>query len=194
MAYIFSKCDLYNFVHLSAFTVDTDSLKVEITHLALFQVLHDPFTEHIDTLHHLSLLHNPASYDGFNRWRLLLVLCEYKYSATQKLFNVSQITAVICEYARKCYIGPFSCGTLHKEEILQSVRANFGVSFLVIQILPNQQYRPKSKFQTKKFLNKEDARVITICYFRRNIRWYSRFKQFHKNLFGQLFQYTGMSK
>jgi len=71
---------------------------------------------------------------------LFFVVCEYKYSATQKLFNASQITVVIREHARKCYIGPFSYGTLHKEEILQSVRANFGVSFLVIHILPNQQY------------------------------------------------------
>jgi hypothetical protein len=140
MACTFSKCDMYNFVHLLPFTADTDSLKVEITHLALFQVLHDPFTEHTDTLHHLRLSQNPASCAGCNRWRLFFVVCEYKYSATQKLFNVSQITAVICEYARKCYIGPFSCGTLHKEEILQSVRANFGVRFLVIRILPNQQY------------------------------------------------------
>jgi hypothetical protein len=132
MTYTFSKCDLYNFVHLLAFTADTDSLKVDITHLALFQVLHDPFTEHIDTVHHLRLSHNPASYAGCNRLRLLFVVCEYKYSATQKLFNVSQITAVICEYARKCYIGSFFCGTLHKEEILQSARANFGVSFLAI--------------------------------------------------------------
>jgi len=35
MAFTFSKCDLYNFVHLLAFIADTDSLKVEITHLAL---------------------------------------------------------------------------------------------------------------------------------------------------------------
>jgi hypothetical protein len=57
---------------------------------------------------------------------------------------------VVCEYARKCYGGPFSCGTLHKEEILQSVRANFGISFLVIQILPNQQYiDQKANFKKK---------------------------------------------
>jgi len=63
---------------------------------------------------------------------------------------VSQITAVTCEYARKSYIGPFSCGMLHKEEILQSVRANFGVSVLVIQILPNQQYiDQKANFKQK---------------------------------------------
>lgn len=140
MACTFSECNIYNSVHLLAFNADTDSLKVEITHLALCRVLHDPFTEHIDTLHHLRLSHNLASYTRCNRWRLFFVVCEYKYSATQMLFNVSQITAVICEYARKCYIGPFSCGTLHKEESLRSVRANFGVSFLVFQILPNQQY------------------------------------------------------
>jgi hypothetical protein len=63
---------------------------------------------------------------------------------------VSQITAVICGYARKSYSEPFSCRTLHKEETLQSVRANFGVSFLVIQILPNQQYTDqKANFKQK---------------------------------------------
>ena len=81
---------------------------------------------------------------------MFLVVCEYKYSAAQKLFTVSQITAVICEYARKCYSETFSCRTLHKEETLRSVRGNFGVSFLVIQILPNQQYiDQKANFKQK---------------------------------------------
>jgi hypothetical protein len=63
---------------------------------------------------------------------------------------VSKTIAIICEYARKCYIGPSSCGTLHQVEILQSVTANFGVSFLVFQILPNQQYiNQKANFKQK---------------------------------------------
>jgi hypothetical protein len=186
VAYTFSKCDLYNFVHLLALTADISSLKVEIIHLALFQVLHDPFTEHI--LHHPRLLHNPVSYAWRKRWWLFLVVCEYKYSATQKLFTLSQITAVICEHARKCYSETFSCRTLHKEETLELVFWWFK-SFQINNILTKKQ------ISNKKYLIKEDARVITICYFRRNIRWYWRFKkQFHKNLFGHLFQYTGMSK
>jgi hypothetical protein len=149
MAYTFSKCDLYHFVHLLALTADTGSLQVEITHLALFQVLHDPFTEHIDTLHHPRLSHNPASYAGCKRRRLFSAVCEYKYSATQKLFTVSQITAVICEYARKCYSEPFLAEP-HIRRKLYSVRENFGVSFLVIQILPNQQYiDQKANFKQK---------------------------------------------
>jgi hypothetical protein len=67
MVFTFSKCDLYCFVQKLALTADIDSLKVEIINLGLFQVMHDPFTAHIDTLYRLRLPHNPASYAGCNK-------------------------------------------------------------------------------------------------------------------------------